>query len=66
MTKQKKLTHKQITKNAIQAAVDQADFSKMDDLLDVLSNPYKDQEKYASHTQPPKPEERIQHTFCGT
>ena len=51
---------------AIQAAVDQADFSKMDDLLDVLSNPYKDQEKYASHTQPPKPEERIQHTFCGT
>ena len=51
---------------AIQAAVDHGDFSKMDDLLDVLSNPYKDQEKYASHTQPPKPEERIQHTFCGT
>ena len=51
---------------AIQAAVDHADFSKMDELLDVLSNPYKDQEKYASHAQPPKPEERIQHTFCGT
>ena len=28
MTKQKKLTHKQITKNAIQAAVDQAELFK--------------------------------------
>ena len=51
---------------AIEAAVDRSDFSKMDELLDALSNPYKDQAKYAPFTQPPKPEERIQHTFCGT
>lgn len=41
-------------------------YTKMEELLDVLARPYEERERYASYMLPPKPEERIFQTFCGT
>jgi uncharacterized protein YdiU (UPF0061 family) len=51
---------------AIDAARDQQDLQPMEDLLQVLNDPYADHEELAYLAQPPKPEEVIQRTFCGT
>ncbi len=51
---------------AIQAAMKKNDFSVMDRLIDVLARPYEDQPQSAEWMQPPKPEERVAQTFCGT
>ncbi len=51
---------------ALQAAVLNNDFSKAEHLIEVLSKPYEDQPANNIYMTPPKPEERIQHTFCGT
>ncbi|MFA6600587.1 MAG: YdiU family protein [Candidatus Omnitrophota bacterium] len=51
---------------AIEAAVEQHDLSKMAHLIEVLSRPYDDQPANAEYMNPPKPEERVTQTFCGT
>ena len=51
---------------AIEAAVAHGDFSRMDELITLLSNPFKDQPRFSHYADPPKPEERIYQTFCGT
>lgn len=51
---------------AIQAAIQKNDFSVMDRLIDVLARPYEDQPQSADWMLPPKPEERVTETFCGT
>ncbi|SEH57560.1 Uncharacterized conserved protein YdiU, UPF0061 family [Rhizobium tibeticum] len=51
---------------AINAAVDDADFSLFEALLAVLAKPYDDQPGFAAYMEPPKPEERVLQTFCGT
>jgi uncharacterized protein YdiU (UPF0061 family) len=51
---------------AIEAAVNDADFSLFEALLAVLSEPYQDQPAFAAYMEPPKPEERVLQTFCGT
>lgn len=51
---------------AIQLATEKNDFSMMEELITVLANPYKDQPKFAHYATPPKPEERVTETFCGT
>ncbi len=51
---------------AIQAAVQKNDFTVMDRLIDVLARPYEDQPQSTDLMQPPKPEERVAQTFCGT
>lgn len=51
---------------AIAAAVDRADFSKMKLLLEVLEKPYEDQPENREYLLPPKSEERVLETFCGT
>jgi len=51
---------------ALQAAVTQHDFSKGDQLIEILSKPYDDQPANAAYRTPPKPDERIRKTFCGT
>ncbi|MGJ9386200.1 protein adenylyltransferase SelO [Salipaludibacillus sp. CF4.18] len=51
---------------ALEAAVEQGDYSVMERLLDVLSNPYAhtpEQDKYSS---PPPESNRPYRTFCGT
>lgn len=51
---------------AINAAVEDADFSLFEALLAVLAKPYDDQPGFAAYIEPPKPEERVLQTFCGT
>lgn len=51
---------------AIEAAVAARDFAKMDTLITVLSKPYDDQLAFQDYMNPPKPEERVYQTFCGT
>lgn len=50
----------------IKAAVEDNDFSLMEKMLHVLSKPYKDQPEFIHYSIPPKPEERVAATFCGT
>jgi uncharacterized protein YdiU (UPF0061 family) len=50
----------------ISAAVDHADFGPFAELSDVLSQPFRDRERFTAYAQPPLPEERVLQTFCGT
>ncbi len=51
---------------AIQAAVEDDDFSLFEALLRVLAKPYEDQPEFEPYTRPPQPAERVLQTFCGT
>jgi len=51
---------------ALQAAVTRSDFSKTKHLIEVLSKPFEDQSSNVAYMDPPKPEERVCKTFCGT
>ncbi len=51
---------------AIVAAVEDADFSMFEALLDALARPYEDHAEFTGYTQPPKADERVLKTFCGT
>jgi uncharacterized protein YdiU (UPF0061 family) len=51
---------------ALDAAIEREDFSLFEELLTVLSRPYEDQEAFASYAIPPRAEERVLQTFCGT
>jgi uncharacterized protein YdiU (UPF0061 family) len=51
---------------ALDAAVEREDFSLFDELLTVLSRPYEDQEAFVDYANPPRAEERVLQTFCGT
>lgn len=51
---------------AIRAAEDHNDFSKFDELHAVLQKPFELQEGMDEYLLPPKPEEVVQQTFCGT
>jgi len=50
---------------AIQAALDD-DYAPFEELLTVLSKPYDDQLQFAAYAEPPKDDERVTQTFCGT
>jgi serine/tyrosine/threonine adenylyltransferase len=50
----------------IEAAVNRNDFALFEELLTVLSKPYEDQPAFALYAEPPKPDERVLQTFCGT
>jgi uncharacterized protein YdiU (UPF0061 family) len=55
-----------LAQRAVDAAVESLDFSPMERLLEVLSHPYDDQPGNGDYSLPPKPEERVLRTFCGT
>jgi uncharacterized protein YdiU (UPF0061 family) len=55
-----------LIEQAINHAVEKKDFSLMDILQELLASPYSDQPSYSKYSNPPKPEERIYKTFCGT
>jgi uncharacterized protein YdiU (UPF0061 family) len=42
------------------------DYAPFEELLKVLAKPYEDQPEFAAYADPPKPEERVCQTFCGT
>ena len=53
----------------IQAVIDAAksgDFTLFDTLMTVLSKPYDDQPGFIAYADPPRPEEVVHRTFCGT
>lgn len=51
---------------AIQAAVRRDDFTPFETLVRVLARPYEDQPEHEALAVPPKLEERVTATFCGT
>lgn len=51
---------------AIAAAYRQGDFVPFEELLNLLSAPYDDRPEFAHYANPPKPEEIVRQTFCGT
>jgi protein adenylyltransferase len=50
----------------IEAAVHRADFALFETLVQVLGKPYDDQPDFAYLAEPPRLEERVRQTFCGT
>jgi uncharacterized protein YdiU (UPF0061 family) len=51
---------------AIRAAEDRDDFRPFEALMAVLARPFEDQREHTAFASPPKPEERVLATFCGT
>src|ERR1700738_4810125 len=50
----------------IEAAVNRDDFAPFEELLTVLSKPYKDKPEWTTDADPPEPHQRVLQTFCGT
>jgi uncharacterized protein YdiU (UPF0061 family) len=50
---------------AIAAAV-MDDYAPFEALIKVLAKPFEDQPEFADYADPPKPDERVCQTFCGT
>jgi uncharacterized protein YdiU (UPF0061 family) len=50
----------------IRAAVDVQDFGPFEEIQAVLARPYEDQPGFELYAQPPRDEERVHATFCGT
>jgi uncharacterized protein YdiU (UPF0061 family) len=48
------------------AAAEAGDLSLADELASVLATPYDDQPRLAHYADPPRPEEVVRETFCGT
>lgn len=51
---------------ALEAAVEKGDFSVMEQLLAVLSNPYAHSPEQADYCKPPAPSKLPYRTYCGT
>ena len=51
---------------AIAAAIRRRDFEPFETLVEVLARPFDDQPERAYLGEPPRPEERVRRTFCGT
>ena len=51
---------------ALNAAVEHLDYGPFEKLVEVLSSPYEELEVQNEFMLPPKPEEHVIHTFCGT
>lgn len=51
---------------AIEAAVERGDFEPFEELVEVLAYPYEDQPTRARYAAPPRPEQVVRETFCGT
>lgn len=50
----------------IRSAVDCGNFQPFEELMRVLAKPFEDQPEYAAYQNPPREEERVLQTFCGT
>ncbi|HEY6131855.1 MAG TPA: protein adenylyltransferase SelO family protein, partial [Halioglobus sp.] len=51
---------------AIAAATDKSDLSVFNKLVDVLENPHQYRDELALYATPPRPEQVVRQTFCGT
>jgi uncharacterized protein YdiU (UPF0061 family) len=55
-----------VVEAALAAAGERADFEPFETLLSVLSRPYRDDPAFERYATPPRQEERVLQTFCGT
>ena len=55
-----------LVEEAISAAVNTGDFLPFEELLTVLSKPYEDQPVFSRYADPPRPDQVVHQTFCGT
>ena len=55
-----------LVEEALSAAVNHGDLSPFDNLLTVLSRPYDDQAAHRVYAEPPRPDQVVRQTFCGT
>ena len=55
-----------LVEEAIAAATQREDFSPFEELVAVLARPYEEQSGRERFATPPRPEERVLRTFCGT
>lgn len=55
-----------LVEEAIEAAVARGDLAPFERLLEVLARPFEDQPGRDDYTLPPRPEQVVQATFCGT
>ena len=55
-----------LVEEAISAAVNDRDFSPFGALLTVLSAPFEDQPVFSRYADPPRPDQVVHQTFCGT
>ena len=55
-----------LVEEAIAAATQREDFSPFEELVAVLARPYEEQPGRERFATPPRPEERVLRTFCGT
>ncbi len=51
---------------ALTAAIERDDYAPFEQLLEVLSRPFEERPGFEVYARPPKPEERVLQTFCGT
>ncbi len=51
---------------AVDEAIERGNFSKMEELLEVISRPFEQLPDHPELYIPPRPEERVLETFCGT
>jgi uncharacterized protein YdiU (UPF0061 family) len=50
----------------IEAAAEHGNFAPFNTLLTVLAKPFDEQPEFAAYATPPRPEQRVARTFCGT
>ena len=55
-----------LVEEAISAAVNDGNFLPFESLLTVLSMPYEDQPAFGRYVDPPRPNQIVHQTFCGT
>ncbi|MEJ2227796.1 MAG: YdiU family protein [Alphaproteobacteria bacterium] len=55
-----------LVEEAIAAAEERGDFGPFNTLMTVLAAPFDDQPGFARYAQPPRPDEIVHQTFCGT
>jgi uncharacterized protein YdiU (UPF0061 family) len=55
-----------LVEEVIQAAVEAGDLTPFHQLHQVLSSPYEDQPGQERYAAPPRPDQIVHQTFCGT
>ena len=55
-----------LVEEAISAAQDRGDYGPFETLITVLANPYDDQPGLPRYAEPPRPDQVVHQTFCGT
>lgn len=55
-----------LVEEVIKAATEDEDFEPFKELMTLLASPYEEKPEYARHRLPPRPEQVVLQTFCGT